>query len=100
MVAVETAAEVSGQPGGYVEVRKPRARALLTSLLPLPLAHQVAYCIIAALIAQRAAPQRAMDTAVWLHGAAADACVAAGVGPVGLTAGETIDAARRLMNIS
>ncbi len=56
--------------------------------------------IIAALIAQRAAPQRAMDTAVWLHGAAADACVTAGVGPVGLTAGDTIDAARRLMNIS
>ena len=54
--------------------------------------------IIAALIAQGAAPQRAMDTAVWLHGAAADACVAAGVGPVGLTAGETIDAARSLLN--
>ena len=54
--------------------------------------------IIAALIAQGAAPQRAMDAAVWLHGAAADACVADGVGPVGLTAGDTIDAARRLVN--
>ena len=56
--------------------------------------------IIAALLAQGVAPQRAMDTAVWLHGAAADACVANGVGPVGLTAGEVIDAARRLLNAS
>ena len=54
--------------------------------------------IIAALLAQGATPQRAMDTAVWLHGAAADACVADGMGPVGLTAGDTIDAARRLLN--
>jgi hydroxyethylthiazole kinase-like uncharacterized protein yjeF len=54
--------------------------------------------IIAALIAQGVAPQHALDTAVWLHGAAADACVANGVGPIGLTAGETIDAARRLLN--
>ena len=56
--------------------------------------------IIAALLAQGVAPHRAMDTAVWLHGAAADACVANGVGPVGLTAGEVIDAARRLLNAS
>ena len=56
--------------------------------------------IIAALIAQGVAPQRAMDTAVWLHGAAADACVADGVGPIGLTAGDTVDAARRLLNAS
>jgi hydroxyethylthiazole kinase-like uncharacterized protein yjeF len=56
--------------------------------------------IIAALIAQGVAPQHALDTAVWLHGAAADACVANGVGPIGLTAGETIDAARVLLNAS
>lgn len=54
--------------------------------------------IIAALLAQGAAPQHALDAAVWLHGAAADACVADGVGPVGLTAGETVDAARKLFN--
>ena len=54
--------------------------------------------IIAALLAQGVAPQRAMDSAVWLHGAAADACVANGVGPVGLTASEVINAARRLLN--
>ena len=58
--------------------------------------------IIAALIAQGVAPQRAMESAVWLHGAAADACVAdadgRSIGPIGLTAGDTIDAARRLLN--
>ena len=56
--------------------------------------------IIAALLAQGTDAQRAMDTAVWLHGAAADACVASGIGPVGLTAGETIDIARTLLNAS
>lgn len=54
--------------------------------------------IIAALIAQGAAPRSAMDAAVWLHGAAADHCVATGAGPAGLTAGETILAARTLLN--
>lgn len=54
--------------------------------------------IIAALVAQGADTAHALDAAVWLHGAAADACVAAGAGPVGLTAGETADAARRLLN--
>ncbi|PJC98238.1 bifunctional ADP-dependent NAD(P)H-hydrate dehydratase/NAD(P)H-hydrate epimerase [Janthinobacterium sp. BJB1] len=36
--------------------------------------------------------------AVWLHGAAADALVAAGNGPIGLTAGELIPAIRKLIN--
>ncbi len=58
--------------------------------------------LIAALLAQGATAgataQDAMHSAVWLHGAAADECVAAGAGPVGLTAGETINAARRLWN--
>ncbi len=54
--------------------------------------------IIAALIAQGVAPRQAMESAVWLHGAAADACVAKGMGPAGLTAGETINAARELFN--
>ena len=54
--------------------------------------------IIAALLSQGVAPQHAIDTAVWLHGAAADVCVAKGIGPVGLTAGDTIDAARRFVN--
>lgn len=58
--------------------------------------------MIAALLAQGAIPQCALDAAVWLHGAAADACVANanGLGPVGLIASETIVAARRLLNAS
>ena len=54
--------------------------------------------IVAALMAQGAPAQQALDAAVWLHGAAADACVASGAGPAGLTAGEIVDAARTLLN--
>ncbi len=54
--------------------------------------------MIAALLAQGANPQTALLAAVHLHGAAADALVAAGTGPVGLTAGELIPQARALLN--
>jgi hydroxyethylthiazole kinase-like uncharacterized protein yjeF len=52
----------------------------------------------AALLAQGLEPRAALLAAVYLHGAAADALVARGIGPVGLTAGEVIDAARDLLN--
>jgi hydroxyethylthiazole kinase-like uncharacterized protein yjeF len=51
-----------------------------------------------ALLAQGWRPDQALLAAVHLHGAAADACVAAGLGPVGLTAGELIPAGRRILN--
>jgi hydroxyethylthiazole kinase-like uncharacterized protein yjeF len=54
--------------------------------------------ILAALLAQGAAPGTALRAGVYLHGAAADALVAKGIGPVGLTASEVIDAARELVN--
>jgi NAD(P)H-hydrate repair Nnr-like enzyme with NAD(P)H-hydrate dehydratase domain len=54
--------------------------------------------MIAALLAQGVEAQAALLAAVFLHGAAADALVARGIGPVGLTAGEVIDAARDLLN--
>jgi hydroxyethylthiazole kinase-like uncharacterized protein yjeF len=54
--------------------------------------------MIAALIAQGAVAQAALLAGVHLHGAAADALVAAGEGPVGLTAGELMRAARSLIN--
>ena len=54
--------------------------------------------LIAALLAQGADPRTALHAGVWLHGAAADALVADRIGPVGLTAGELIDAARHLVN--
>jgi hydroxyethylthiazole kinase-like uncharacterized protein yjeF len=54
--------------------------------------------MLAALLAQGWQPLDALLGAVHLHGAAADACVASGIGPIGLTAGELIDPARRLLN--
>jgi hydroxyethylthiazole kinase-like uncharacterized protein yjeF len=54
--------------------------------------------LIVALLAQDWPPEMALLAGVHLHGAAADRLVANGVGPVGLTAGEVIDAARNLFN--
>ncbi|PKO43300.1 MAG: bifunctional ADP-dependent NAD(P)H-hydrate dehydratase/NAD(P)H-hydrate epimerase [Betaproteobacteria bacterium HGW-Betaproteobacteria-4] len=54
--------------------------------------------LIVALLAQNWPPELALLAGVHLHGAAADRLVAHGVGPVGLTAGEVIDAARTLFN--
>lgn len=51
-----------------------------------------------ALLAQGLPPDQAMLLAVYLHGAAADELVAAGIGPIGLTASELIDQARLLLN--
>ncbi len=53
---------------------------------------------VAALLAQGASARDALLAAVNLHGAAADRLVAAGVGPIGLSAGELIDAARSHLN--
>jgi len=50
------------------------------------------------LLAQGWEGEAALLCAVHLHGAAADGLVDAGVGPAGLTAGETIDAARQRFN--
>jgi hydroxyethylthiazole kinase-like uncharacterized protein yjeF len=54
--------------------------------------------MLTALLAQNWPSLEAMLGAVHLHGAAADACVAAGRGPMGLTAGELIDPARNILN--
>ncbi|MDO8347152.1 MAG: NAD(P)H-hydrate dehydratase [Rugosibacter sp.] len=51
-----------------------------------------------ALLAQGWPAHAALACAVHLHGAAADAQIAAGRGPVGLAAGELIDPARKLFN--
>jgi NAD(P)H-hydrate repair Nnr-like enzyme with NAD(P)H-hydrate dehydratase domain len=56
--------------------------------------------MLAALLSQRVEPELALEAGVYLHGAAADTRVAEGCGPVGLTAGEVIDAARALVNRS
>jgi hydroxyethylthiazole kinase-like uncharacterized protein yjeF len=54
--------------------------------------------LIVALLAQGWPVATALRAGVYLHGAAADRLVAGGIGPIGLTAGEVIDAARRIFN--
>lgn len=54
--------------------------------------------IALALLAQRWPTEAALAAAVHLHGAAADVLAAQGTGPIGLAAGETIAAARTLLN--
>jgi NAD(P)H-hydrate repair Nnr-like enzyme with NAD(P)H-hydrate dehydratase domain len=49
-------------------------------------------------LAQAAEPLTALLADVYLHGAAADALVAAGSGLVGITASEIIERARALLN--
>ncbi len=52
----------------------------------------------ASLLAQHWPAPAALEAAVHLHGAAADALVAEGVGPIGMRASEVIDSARRIRN--
>jgi ADP-dependent NAD(P)H-hydrate dehydratase / NAD(P)H-hydrate epimerase len=54
--------------------------------------------LIASLVAQGWPPEHALIAAVHLHGTAADRLAREGAGPIGLTAGEVIDAARRIFN--
>lgn len=54
--------------------------------------------MIAALLAQGAGARAATAAAVWLHGAAGDALVREGKGPIGISASEVIGEARRLLN--
>ncbi len=54
--------------------------------------------VVGALLAQGLAPELALSLSVFLHGAAADACVEQAIGPVGLTAGELIRAIRCQIN--
>ena len=54
--------------------------------------------IVGAMLAQGLETMKALQLAVCLHGAAADDCVAKGIGPAGLTASEVALSARRVMN--
>jgi hydroxyethylthiazole kinase-like uncharacterized protein yjeF len=54
--------------------------------------------MIASLLAQGANARDATAAAVWLHGAAAESLTAQGQGPLGITASDVIDAARRVAN--
>jgi ADP-dependent NAD(P)H-hydrate dehydratase / NAD(P)H-hydrate epimerase len=54
--------------------------------------------IVGGLAAQGVSPEGALIAGVYLHGAAADSLAARGTGPIGLVAGELIDAARAALN--
>jgi len=54
--------------------------------------------MLGALLAQKYSGETAMALGTHLHGCAADECVKARAGPVGLTAGELVEPARRLWN--
>jgi hydroxyethylthiazole kinase-like uncharacterized protein yjeF len=54
--------------------------------------------MLGALLAQRFSGESSLVLGVHLHGTAADDLLKAGIGPVGLTASEVIDAARRQWN--
>jgi len=56
--------------------------------------------LVGALLAQGLEAADALMVGVCLHGAAADALVARGIGPIGLASGELIDTARALVNLS
>ncbi|MEO6928430.1 MAG: NAD(P)H-hydrate dehydratase, partial [Casimicrobiaceae bacterium] len=56
--------------------------------------------MVGALLAQRIDPKDALRIAVCLHGAAADALVAQGIGPLGVPASALADAARDIVNRS
>ena len=54
--------------------------------------------MIASLLAQGSGANAAAAAAVWLHGAAGDALARDGKGPIGISASEVIDEARRVLN--
>jgi hydroxyethylthiazole kinase-like uncharacterized protein yjeF len=54
--------------------------------------------ILGALLAQKYPGEATLVLGAHLHGCAADECVRTGAGPIGLTAGELIDPARRIWN--
>lgn len=54
--------------------------------------------LVTSLLAQGWPPESALIAAVHLHGAAADRLAREGIGPIGLSAGEVVDAARGVFN--
>ncbi len=92
-VVVKGAGSVLAHPDGTWDINATGNPALATAGTGDVLAG-----IAGALLAQHVEAKDALRLAVCVHGAAADACVAAGNGPVGLVASELIGAARALIN--
>lgn len=92
-VVLKGAATVMCSPDGRVSINTSGNPGLATAGTGDVLAG-----MLGSLIAQGIGIEQAVRGGVWLHGAAADACVADGLGPIGLTAGELAVKARWLRN--
>ena len=92
-VVLKGAGSVLAYPDGRFDINGSGGPALATAGTGDVLAG-----MLGAMLAQGIAPRDALRFAVCLHGAAADACVDNGVGPLGLTASELADVARTLVN--
>jgi hydroxyethylthiazole kinase-like uncharacterized protein yjeF len=92
-VVLKGAGSIVARPDGTFDINASGNPALATAG-----SGDVLAGILGALLAQNVAGGEALRIGVCLHGAAADMLVARGVGPLGVTASEVIDAARALVN--
>jgi hydroxyethylthiazole kinase-like uncharacterized protein yjeF len=92
-VVLKGAGSVLAHPDGTWDINASGGPALATAG-----SGDVLSGLLGALLAQRIDAKTALRVAVCAHGAAADALVARGCGPLGLTASELPDAARELLN--
>ena len=92
-VVLKGAGSIVARPDGSFDVNASGNPALATAG-----SGDVLAGILGALLAQGIAAEDALRIGVCVHGAAADALVAEGIGPLGVTASELIDAARALVN--
>ena len=92
-VVLKGAGSVLAHPDGTWDINASGGPALATAG-----SGDVLSGLLGALLAQGLDAKTALRIAVCLHGATADALVAKGVGPLGLTASELPDAARGLLN--
>jgi NAD(P)H-hydrate repair Nnr-like enzyme with NAD(P)H-hydrate dehydratase domain len=92
-VVLKGAGSIVARPDGSFDVNASGNPALSTAG-----SGDVLAGILGALLAQGIDADEALRVGVCLHGAAADVLVARGVGPLGVTASEVIDAARALVN--
>ena len=92
-VVLKGAGSIVARPDGTFDINASGNPALATAG-----SGDVLAGMLGALLAQGIDASAALRIGVCLHGAAADMLVARGVGPLGVTASEVIDAARALMN--